>query len=239
AGGTFLDFGDIICVIKESGDTVIISSDGTNTRNCGDKLTPTAGGFNGVMYRTVIIVDGDTDIDGWAAVGDLYINNAKDISDVPVTGDLYIDTKTGQNEVVSYANVKVSGVVYNPSLYNIEIHADANCELTADNPGTGAGQIYIVEGLITLNVNVKDNANPPVAISDALVYIDEDLDSGGSIANTTTDTNGDITQADYVGAVTTATLRVRKYGYKSYIGTVSLTVDTITSITLIPDPQQI
>ncbi|MCP3672752.1 MAG: hypothetical protein GY814_20480, partial [Gammaproteobacteria bacterium] len=138
AVGTFLDFGDIACFIADTGDTAVITTDNTDIigiidnvsnivgsvrMNCGDKLTPTSGGFNGVISRTGIIVDGSTDIDGWAAVGDLYINNAKDITDVPVTGDLYIDTKTGQNEVVSYANVKVSGVLYNPSLYNIEIQA--------------------------------------------------------------------------------------------------------------------
>ncbi len=107
AVGTFLDFGDIACFIADSGDAAVITTDNTDLigiidnvptnivgsvrMNCGDKLTPTTGGFNGVMSRTGIVVDGSTDIDGWAVVGDLYINNASNRTNVTITGTLNIN----------------------------------------------------------------------------------------------------------------------------------------------------
>jgi len=66
----------------------------------------------------------------------------------------------------------------------------------------------------------------------------EDLDAAGNITNTTTDVNGDITQASYTGAASSATLRVRLYGYKAYLSTITLTQDSATNVTLISDPQQ-
>ncbi|MCP3674299.1 MAG: hypothetical protein GY829_07490 [Gammaproteobacteria bacterium] len=106
AVGTFLDFADMACFIADSGDTAVINTDNTDIidiidnvpnivgsvrMNCGAKLTPTTGGFNGVMSRTGIVVDGSTDIDGWTAVGDLYINNASNHTNVTITGTLNIN----------------------------------------------------------------------------------------------------------------------------------------------------
>ncbi|MCP3670199.1 MAG: hypothetical protein GY814_07165 [Gammaproteobacteria bacterium] len=107
AVGTFLDFGDMACFIADSGDAAVITTDNTDLigiidnvptnivgsvrMNCGDKLTPTTGGFTGVMSRTGVVVDGSTDIDGWAVVGDLYINNASNHTNVTITGTLNIN----------------------------------------------------------------------------------------------------------------------------------------------------
>ena len=96
--------------------------------------------------------------------------------------------------------------------------------------------VEVQSGGVVIDVNVKDEDQ--VAIQNALVYIDEDLAVGGSIANTTTDINGDISQASYTGAETTATLRVRLYGYRPYKATITLTQDSATNVTLINDPQQ-
>jgi len=96
--------------------------------------------------------------------------------------------------------------------------------------------VNVTSGGVSIDVNVIDQAELPIA--SALVYIDENLGVVGSITNTSTDANGDIVQASYTGAVLTATLRVRKYGYRPYKATLSLAVDTDTSVTLITDPQQ-
>jgi hypothetical protein len=89
---------------------------------------------------------------------------------------------------------------------------------------------------VTIDVNVKDQAGANVQT--ALVYIDDDLGAAGNITNTTTDVNGNITQATYNGAETTATLRVRKYGYKPFVGTITLLSNSATNVILITDPQQ-
>ncbi len=100
--------------------------------------------------------------------------------------------------------------------------------------GSGGGTVDIVAS-VSIAVNVKNES--AVDMSGALVYIDEDLGSAGNIINTTTDGNGDVATS-YSGVATIATVRVRKYGFKPYKGTISLTSDSSINVTLITDPQQ-
>ncbi|MCP3669193.1 MAG: hypothetical protein GY814_01890, partial [Gammaproteobacteria bacterium] len=82
---------------------------------------------------------------------------------------------------------------YNTSSYNIEILADANCELTADNPGTGAGQIYIVETPLTFTaLNVTDNSRVQLFETDEKT--NDIYDSNWSYE----DTNSEIAAGDTV-----------------------------------------
>ncbi len=98
----------------------------------------------------------------------------------------------------------------------------------------GSATVDIVAS-ISIGVNVKNQSAQN--ITGALVYIDEDLGSAGDIVNTTTDGNGDVSTS-YSGVATTATVRIRLYGYKPYVGTISLASDSQTNVTLITDPQQ-
>ncbi|MCP4440359.1 MAG: hypothetical protein GY810_15545, partial [Aureispira sp.] len=150
AVGKVLDFGDITCVIKDTGDTVVITSDntGTITMNCGDTLTVTTDGFNAIKSSTGIVVDGDTVIDGWTTEGDLYINSAQDLTDVTINGDLRI--ATGADSVLSFTNVTVTGSVWNDSDTNtLEIQIDSTSDMTAGDEGTGAGETNIVGEILT------------------------------------------------------------------------------------------
>lgn len=101
---------------------------------------------------------------------------------------------------------------------------------------TGVGTVTVVSGSVSIDVNVKNQSE--VNIENALVYIDEDINNAGNIANTTTDSSGNIAQANYSGVATLATLRVRLYGYKQFLGTISLTQNSKTNVILINDPQQ-
>ena len=101
---------------------------------------------------------------------------------------------------------------------------------------TGTGNVTIQAAGVTIDVTVKDQSGSPV--NTAYVYIDDDLGVAGQIFNGTTNASGVITQQSYSGAATSATLRVRKYGYKPYVGTISLTSNSNTNVTLITDPQQ-
>ena len=107
---------------------------------------------------------------------------------------------------------------------------------TVPSVSTAGATVEVQSGGVSIDVNVKNESQ--VAVAGALVYIDEDLGVGGNITNTTTDVSGDITQASYTGAATSATLRVRLYGYKPYLATITLTQDSATNVTLINDPQQ-
>ncbi len=100
--------------------------------------------------------------------------------------------------------------------------------------GSGGGTVELVSS-VSISVNVKDSSGADVV--GALVYIDEDLEVAGEIVNTTTDGNGDVATS-YSGGATSATVRVRKYGYKANVGSISLSSDSNTNVVLITDPQQ-
>jgi hypothetical protein len=101
----------------------------------------------------------------------------------------------------------------------------------------GAGTVVVLSGSVSINVNVKDETG--LNIENALVYIDDDLGVIGNLANTLSDASGNITQIDYSGVSTVATLRIRLYGYKPHLGTISLTQNSTTNIILNNHPQQI
>jgi hypothetical protein len=100
--------------------------------------------------------------------------------------------------------------------------------------GSGGGTVSLVAS-VSITVNIKDEAG--ANISGALVYIDEDLGVVGNIFSSTTDVNGDISTS-YAGGATLATIRVRKYGFKPFVGSIGLGNDSSTNVTLINDPQQ-
>ena len=133
------------------------------------------------------------------------------------------------------ANDTGNAVVYNNSGGLVTLTLVGGAVSPTVRNGTSAST-NIVSGGVTIDVNIKDESASPV--QGAFVYIDDDLGVGGSIANTTTDASGNITQQNYSGAASTATLRVRKYGFKPYVGTISLALNSATNITLIADPQQ-
>lgn len=86
----------------------------------------------------------------------------------------------------------------------------------------------------TIYIKVQDQSKS--IIISAFVYIN-DNDSGSAELNTTTDGSGEVNDS-YSGSVTSATLRIRKYGYKPFVDTVDLSADINRTITLITDPQQ-
>ncbi len=98
----------------------------------------------------------------------------------------------------------------------------------------GSATVSLVSS-VSININVKDQSG--TNMTGALVYVDEDLDSAGNIVNTTTDGSGNISTS-YSGAAASATVRVRKYGYKQNVGSISLTADSQTNVIMITDPQQ-
>jgi len=104
--------------------------------------------------------------------------------------------------------------------------------------GAGGSVTFIIDP-VQIDVHVQDEAGADVA--GAFVYIDTNPSIGDTadITNTTTNINGDITQAAYNGVATSATIRVRKYGYKANKGTISLLSNTANTVILIADPQQV
>ena len=88
---------------------------------------------------------------------------------------------------------------------------------------------------VNITVHVADESGSPIA--NALVYVDDNLSVGGYIINDVTDGNGDVTGV-YSGTSSSATVRVRKYGYKPYTSIINVSSDATSTSTLISDPQQ-
>jgi hypothetical protein len=111
-----------------------------------------------------------------------------------------------------------------------------NKTATSSHPtyyNTGTGTVSVVA---SSSIYVKVQNEAKTALQTAYVYINDD-DTGAAEVNDTTDVNGEVTDT-YSGSATTATLRVRKYGYKPFKDTVDLSADISRTITLVADPQQ-
>jgi hypothetical protein len=108
----------------------------------------------------------------------------------------------------------------------------------ADTPyiKTAGAVVTVISGGVTIDVNVKNEAGSP--IENAYVYIDEDLGTAGEISNVLTNASGNIVQASYTGVATSATVRIRLYGYKPFLGSITLLQNSATNVILILDPQQ-
>lgn len=125
--------------------------------------------------------------------------------------------------------------IYNNSGGLVTLNRSGGLSTTVLN---GSGASTVIQASVTIDVHVQDEA--AADIGTAYVYIDTAPSIGDTadIANTTTDASGDITQASYSGAASSAVIRVRKYGYKANKGTISLLSNTINTVILIADPQQ-
>lgn len=98
-----------------------------------------------------------------------------------------------------------------------------------------AGTPIIVTASLTITIKVVDQVLNP--IETAQVYIDEDF-VDPQIMNKSTDANGEAS-ITYDGAQVSATLRVRKYGYKAFTTPIDISINDIAqTVTMITDPQQ-
>ena len=169
---TFKDMGDITCNSAVTGDATF--------DNAGD-----------------VIMNGTADLDGSTITNDLYLNNATNLSNMTINGDLRI--ATGANSTLNFSNVTVTGSVFNDSAGNtLTINASNGSSLTAGDAGTGNGQTNI-QNTVTLTVNVEDSSG--TAIENARVYLK--AASGGPLAvdteilNDLTNASGIVTDSSF------------------------------------------
>lgn len=119
--------------------------------------------------------------------------------------------------------------VYNSSGNSITVQ-----KAGGSNPVNSEGSAVSFQASSTIFIRVQDESKADVA--GAYVYINDD-DSGAAEVNTTSDVNGEVSDS-YSGAASTATLRVRKYGYYPVVDEVDLSADINRTITLRAHPQQ-
>jgi hypothetical protein len=143
--------------------------------------------------------------------------------------------QTATRDFVSLDFDDVSGNydVNNASGSSVTVNNDANSNANSYNTG-GSTVSFPATVTLTFEVNYEDNS----PVSGAYAYVD-DNNQTPFIMNTTTNASGIATASHSGGAVTGATWRVRKYGYKPFklIRDIS-TSDITIPVTLVADPQQ-
>ena len=232
---TFNDTGGVFTDM----DTFIYDSNATITgrtfRRCG-QVTQNAGTFTGSVFE-----------DSTAAVA-LVVDSLNDVTECYFDSDgtghavnlgtFTADTsRTWDNTESGYA-IQTGTAANRTILVNIDspYTLTLNKTSTSSHPtyyNTGTGTVLVVASS-SIYIRVQDQAKANIVT--AYVYINDD-DAGTAEVNDTTDANGEVTDT-YSGSITTATLRVRKYGYKPFIDTVDLSADITRTITLVTDPQQ-
>jgi|PlaIllAssembly_1097288.scaffolds.fasta_scaffold00010_19 hypothetical protein len=165
-------------------------------------------------------------------IGNTFVSSGtKHAIEITATGTY---TFTG-NTFTGYATSNGSTgneVIYNNSGGAVTINHSGTTGTISYRNGTGASTT--ISSSVSLSVTVKDQSNNPINL--AYVYIDED-NTSPFIMNTQTNSSG-LATGSYGGASSSATLRVRKYGFKEFKGTVSLTANLNQAVVLITDPQQ-
>ena len=142
--GNNLDLGDISLTVDggaASAWALSQTGNGRITIDAGTDFNPT-GKFNTITTTGDVTVEDGTEIDGWTIDGDLLLNNANNLSNVTVTGDLRI--ATGADSVLTFNNVNVTGSVFNDSGSNTLTINNNGGSLTAGDAGTGNGETNIL-----------------------------------------------------------------------------------------------
>lgn len=157
------------------------SASSTSNLSIGSKFTQ-------IVTPTMTVQDGAT-IDGLTIDGDVVLDDVTDLDNVLITGDLTINTAG----TYDFSDVIVGGDITNDDgSGNVTINASGNSTLSTSEPGTGNGQVNILN-TVTVTVTARD-ASDSGPIEDARVYLEADsggpLSAGTVILNTLTNASG-------------------------------------------------
>lgn len=152
------------------------TGNGTITIDAGTKLTRTTNGFGTITSTGTITIEDTTDVDDWTLDGNVLINDALDLTNVHITGNLGINT--GANSTLNFSNVTVDGNITNDDAsHTLTINSTNGSSLTTTDPGTGNGETNIVQ-TVPIKVTVKDIQSGSL-IQGARVLIQADV--GGDL----------------------------------------------------------
>lgn len=168
AAGKTIDFGARALIINGVASPAYAVNTGTHviTIDAGSTLTAPSTGFNTLKttHSSGVAIQDATVINGWTIDGDLFLNNANDLTNITITGDLHINT--GADSTLDFSNVTVDGNVYNDATGNtLTINASNGSSLTAGDAGTGNGQTNIVN-----TVTFKFTLNPSLTSYEWRIY---------------------------------------------------------------------
>lgn len=192
----------------------------------GTKSLGATSKFDTIQTTGDVTMRDSATIDGLTITADLIMEDVEDLTDVTVNGDLTIQTAGTYN----FSNVTVTGDITNSDgTGNVTINASNGSSLTTSEPGTGNGEVDIVN-TVTVRVTVRDAATNAV-IENARVFLEADsggpLSAGTDILNALSNASGVVEDTAFnFSSDQPVTGRVRKGTaspfYKS--GTVSGTI---------------
>jgi DNA/RNA endonuclease YhcR with UshA esterase domain len=228
--GYKLDLDDVDIKIDGGSGSAYSYSSSTITISCDDTLV-TGSKFTTVKTTGDMTIQGDAVIDGLSFDGDVYLNNATDLTDVTVTGDLHINT--GAASTLEFDNVTVSGSVYNDdTAHTLIINSVNGSSVTAGDAGTGNGQTDIRHP-VTVKVIVKDLTTKS-AIGDARVLLDAgsggDLPFEASVTITRSSSTATVSHTAH-GFVTGDSVVIKGADQGEYVGYKEITVVDANSYT--------
>ena len=220
--GSVLDFGNGTVELDSTASAVFAISGTTTTIKANSAITTSTkydeikAGI--VKYKSTNVPDSSN------YTGDVYIDSEQDLTDVTIDGNLHINT--GANSTLDFSNVNVTGDVYNDDgSHTLTINSLNGSSLTAHSPGTGNGEVDIVNA-VTISFHVTDSKtgnaveNAHIAVlkkSDKTVLFTGNTDSNGDF-NHTYNYAADV---EYVGWVRQHDLQGTDYVEKSFSGTIT------------------
>lgn len=179
---------------------------------------------------------------------------------IKTTGTVYVDSGIGIDNMIIDGNMSLADVILltkNFTLKNGVLNFETSGEYSfrdcivddVSNSSSGTvtinsltsnfiantGTNIVINVSVNITIHVEDESGN--SIPNAFVYVDDNLTTTGYIINDVTDGNGDISGV-YSGTAQTATVRVRKYGFKPYTSTIDVSSDASGTATLVIDPQQ-
>ena len=165
--------------------------------------------FSSVTTTGNVTVRNGATIDGLTINADVFLDEAIDLSDVTINGNLNLSVA----DTYTFSNVTVNGkVINNDSSGNVNIDSLNGSVLSADEPGTGNGQVNINNNVI-VNISALDvsDSNP---ILGARIYVvaaaGGDITEGTILSNAETDVSGNVSFSVNLTANQPIRGRVRK-----------------------------
>ena len=159
-------------VIDSGAAAVFAVNTGTDllTVDCSGAFDPGVT-FQGIKADNIDFLNSSTIGDDLILTGTVTINAAMNLTGVTINGDLRI--ATGLNSTLAFDNVTVTGNIFNDSAGNtLTINGTNGSSLTTTEPGTGNGQVNIVQA-VTVSIHITDTVGVDIQNARVRLLADE------------------------------------------------------------------
>jgi len=156
-------------------------------------------------------------------------------SNIDILNCNFISNNIASIQITSGTSHTFSNLTFSSNNADVNNTVGSTVTITNDNSDASSytGTLVNFQSSTSITVIVEDSDQIP--IQNAYIYLMDENET--LIENTISDINGTAILL-YVGAVSSGTLRIRKYGYEAFSLSVSLDVSSSINVTLVTDPVQ-